>query len=76
MKKLKFKKNYLKNWDPVDKNGPPWSPNGPIGPIFLRLSPIGELEFTAYSQLPIPFPSYRNRVISKVYGAFAPPRVN
>ena len=42
--------------------------------FFLRLSPIGKLEFTAYSQLPIPFPSYRNRVIFKAYGRFTPPR--
>ena len=31
--------------------------------FFLRLSPIGKLEYTAYSQLPIPFPAYPNRVI-------------
>ena len=63
-----------KIWDPVDKNGPPRSPNGPFGPIFfLRLSPIGKLECTTYLQLPIPIPSYRNRVIFRRMADLPPP---
>ena len=67
------KKNSNFFLDPVDKNSPPGSPNGPFGPIFfLRLTTIDKLEFTAYSQLRHPFLSYSNLPISVAYGIFTP----
>ena len=73
-KKIEFQIFFFKIKDPVDKNGPPGSPNGPFGPFFfLRLATIDKLEFTAYSQLHFPFRSYHNSPISVAYGIFTLP---